>query len=232
MKNKLTISNLKKSYFTLAETLSVIDDVSFEIERGQSVSIIGESGAGKSTLLNLIGGLDFVSSGEINIFGTNIENLSEDALAKFRNKHVGFVFQYHHLLPDFNTIENAFIPALINRTNKKEAEKRAIELLTNIGLKDRLLHKPSQLSGGEQQRVAVVRALMNNPKLILMDEPTGNLDYKTSTNVLDMIFKMKEEMGLTLIIITHNMKIAQQTNICIKLSRGGAEFIDLSEMTF
>jgi len=228
MSDKLTISNLKKSYFTLAEPLAVLDSINFEIKRGQSVSIIGESGAGKSTLLNLIGGLDFASSGNINIFGTQIENLSEDALAKFRNKLIGFVFQYHHLLPDFNTLENAIIPALISGTSKKKAEKKAINLLTNIGLKDRLLHKPSQLSGGEQQRVAVVRALMNNPELILMDEPTGNLDYKTGESVLDMIFKIKEETGLTLIIITHNMEIARKTDICIKLSRGGANIISLS----
>lgn len=223
----LKVEEVSKSYATEAEILPVISGLSFTLEKGKSLAVIGESGTGKSTLLNLLGGLDYVSSGGINVFDRRIEDLSETELAEYRNQYVGFVFQYHHLLPDFTALENVTLPALLQGTDNSQARELATDLLQRTGLEHRLHHKPSQLSGGEQQRIALARALINRPGLVLMDEPTGNLDEKTGKVVLDMIWKLKREYKLTLVIVTHNRDIARQTDRCLLLSGGTGEMISL-----
>ena len=221
----LSVKNLAKNYATKAEVLSVLRDISFEIKEGSSLSVIGESGTGKSTLLNLIGGLDYASEGSIALLGERIEALDESALAAFRNRHIGFVFQYHHLLPDFTALENALLPAMISGQSRKQAEAAATVLLEAVGLAGRLHHRPFQLSGGEQQRVAIARALVNSPRLVLLDEPTGNLDENTEKSVLDTIFKLQKKQKLTLIMVTHSLEIAGRTGRCLRLHGGYGEFI-------
>ncbi len=223
----LEVKSLAKSYSTDAETLTVLKDISFILEKNQSLAVIGESGTGKSTLLNLVGGLDYVSGGEIVVFNKKIENMTETQLADFRNKNIGFIFQYHHLLPDFTALENVMLPFLIGSFNKQAAEESAAKLLGSVGLIDRLKHKPSQLSGGEQQRVAIARSLINRPGLVLMDEPTGNLDEKTSAEVMDLVWKLADEFDLTVVLVSHNLAIAAQADKCIRLSKGSSEFIHL-----
>ena len=221
----LSVETISKQYASTAEVLPVIRELSFSMEKNSSLSVIGESGTGKSTLLNLIGGLDYVSGGSIEIFGEKIEPMTETELAEFRNNHIGFVFQYHHLLPDFTALENAKIPALIREQGEKEAERLAVELLKAVGLGDRLHHRPFQLSGGEQQRVAIARALVNKPGLLLLDEPTGNLDENTEATVLETIWNLKKEYGISLILVTHSRSIAEQADRCLKLAGGYGEFI-------
>jgi lipoprotein-releasing system ATP-binding protein len=223
----LKLSKVTKHYATQAEMLPVISNVSLTIKAGDSLAIIGESGTGKSTLLNLIGGLDYVSDGNIEVFGVPIEQLDETQLAAFRNEYIGFVFQYHHLLPDFTALENAMIPALVRKRPEAEARETAAELLTLAGLGDRMEHKPAYLSGGEQQRVAIVRALVNRPGLVLMDEPTGNLDERTGEFVMEMVWDLKKRYGLSIIIVTHNLGIARQAKRCLSLSKGKGKFIKL-----
>lgn len=179
-----------------------------EIKKGEIVSIVGASGAGKTTLLQIIGTLDGFSEGELVIADTAIANLNRRALAKFRNENLGFIFQFHQLLPEFTALENVCIPAFIKKTPKAEAEKRAKELLAFLGLSDREDHKPNELSGGEQQRVAVARALINNPSIILADEPSGNLDTESAENLHNLFFKLRDEFGQTFVIVTHNEELA------------------------
>jgi len=221
----LNVDSISKHYASTAEILPVIKELSFSMDKECSLSVIGESGTGKSTLLNLIGGLDYVSGGSIEIFNKKIEPMTESELAEFRNQHIGFVFQYHHLLPDFTALENVKIPALIREKGEREAEEQAVELLKAVGLGDRLNHRPFQLSGGEQQRVAIARALVNKPGLLLMDEPTGNLDEKTEETVLKTIWKLKEKCKISLILVTHSRNIANQADRCLKLAGGYGEFI-------
>jgi len=223
-KTILSLNSISKQYASTAEVLPVIKELSFELNSNSTLSVIGESGTGKSTLLNLIGGLDYVSKGSIEVFGTRIETMNETELAEFRSKHIGFVFQYHHLLPDFTALENAKIPAMIREQPNRTAEELAMEFLEAVGLQDRLHHRPFQLSGGEQQRVAIARALVNKPGLLLMDEPTGNLDEKTEKTVLDTIWKLKQKYKLALILVTHSRKIADRADRCLKLAEGYGEF--------
>lgn len=204
-------TNIHKYY----NDLHVLKGVDLHIVSGEIVSIVGPSGAGKTTLLQILGTLDRVSSkdtSELVINNVNLNSLNEKSLAKFRNEHIGFIFQFHQLLPEFTALENVCIPAFIKNTPKSEAEKKAKELLDFLGLKDRYDHKPSELSGGEQQRVAVARALINNPELIFADEPSGNLDSESAENLHNLFFKLRDEFGQTFVIVTHNEELADMAD--------------------
>ena len=203
----LRISKVYRSFEHLNYTVSVLQDVSFEAFQGQSLVMTGPSGSGKSTLLHLIGALDKPSSGEIEINRTSLLNLSELELAKFRNKMIGFVFQDHHLLPQYSVLENVLIPIMAFQNMNLDFQKRAIDLLGEIGLADRISHRPAELSGGERQRVAVARALINQPRIIICDEPTGNLDYATADTVISMLFDLHKIEQNILIVVTHNREL-------------------------
>lgn len=203
--------NIHKSY----GALEVLKGVDLTIEKSEVVSIVGASGAGKTTLLQILGTLDMASNkkdSSIEINGTNVNTLSDKDLARFRNEHIGFIFQFHQLLPEFTALENVCIPAFIKKTNRKDAEKRAKELLGFLGLEERYHHKPKALSGGEQQRVAVARSLINNPSIILADEPSGNLDSVSADNLHHLFFKLREEFGQTFVIVTHNQELANMAD--------------------
>jgi lipoprotein-releasing system ATP-binding protein len=203
--------NIHKYY----ANLHVLKGVDLNIIKGEIVSIVGPSGAGKTTLLQILGTLDNASpesENELIINNHDVINLKDKALAKFRNEHIGFIFQFHQLLPEFSAIENVCIPAFIKNVPKTEAIKRAEELLDFLGLKDRYHHKPNELSGGEQQRVAVARALINNPDLILADEPSGNLDTESAENLHNLFFKLRDEFGQTFVIVTHNEELANMAD--------------------
>lgn len=200
--------NIKKNY----KALNVLKGVDIEIKASEVVSIVGSSGAGKTTLLTILGTLDKATSGDVIFDDVNISSLSAKKLAAFRNQHIGFVFQFHHLLPEFTAIENICIPAFINKASKKEAETKALELLDLLGLKERANHKPSELSGGEQQRVAVARALINTPKVIFADEPSGNLDSENAHNLHQLFFKLRDELKQTIVVVTHNETLANMAD--------------------
>ena len=203
--------NIHKTY----GTLEVLKGVDIHINKGEVVSIVGASGAGKTTLLQILGTLDSMeknSSSELLINSVSINNLNDKELAKFRNKHIGFIFQFHQLLPEFTALENVCIPAFIKNTPKPEAEKRAKELLDFLGLENRYEHKPNELSGGEQQRVAVARALINNPDVVFADEPSGNLDSESADNLHKLFFDLRDQFGQTFIIVTHNKELANMAD--------------------
>ncbi|MBW2937993.1 ABC transporter ATP-binding protein [Aureisphaera sp. CAU 1614] len=204
----ISANNIHKHF----DTLHVLKGVDLSIEKGEIVSIVGASGAGKTTLLQIIGTLDSFSEGSLEIDGISIESLNRKAVAKFRNEKLGFIFQFHQLLPEFTALENVCIPAFIKNTSKTEAEKRAKELLHFLSLSHRENHKPNELSGGEQQRVAVARALMNNPAIILADEPSGNLDTESAENLHKLFFKLRDEFGQTFVIVTHNEDLAEMAD--------------------
>ncbi|HUV13952.1 MAG TPA: ABC transporter ATP-binding protein [Acidobacteriota bacterium] len=208
MSKALRIAGLCKSYQSGDQVLEVLRDLSLEVEKGTLVAITGESGSGKSTLLHLIGGMEKPSVGEIVFGNTDIVELQGEKLAEFRNSMVGFVFQFHHLLPEFTALENVMFPLLIRGLSSGEAAERAAGLLDEVGLSERSHHQPGELSGGEQQRVAIARALVGNPGLLLGDEPTGNLDGKTSDSIHRLLLQIHEEYGLTSIIVTHNPRLA------------------------
>ena len=201
-------------------SLEVLKGVSLTVPKGQMVAIVGKSGSGKSTLLHILGTLDAPDSGEVSVCGIQIKGMSPKKLAALRSKYLGFVFQFHHLLPEFTALENIAMPALIAGTRKNEAFKRAIELLGYLNLHDRATHKPSQLSGGEQQRVAIGRALMNEPDVILADEPSGNLDTETSIQVHQLLRKITTDMGKSLIIVTHNNDLAALSDTVYEMKDG------------
>jgi lipoprotein-releasing system ATP-binding protein len=202
------VENIRKSY----GNLEVLKGINLNVKKGEMISVLGESGAGKTTLLQIIGTLLRPDSGNIIINNVNIANLGDKALASFRNKSIGFVFQFHHLLPEFTAFENTCIPGYIHKTNKKEVEDKAVILLEKLGLSNRLDHKPSELSGGEKQRVAIARALINNPALILADEPSGNLDSKNSIDLYNIFLELRKEFEQTFIIVTHNEQHANLTD--------------------
>ena len=202
------------------QTVHVINGITMTIQRGEMVSIIGASGAGKSTLLHILGTLDRPTAGEVLFEGKNMFKASETALASFRNRRIGFVFQFHHLLPEFTALENAYLPALIKKVPKETAIETATALLSEVGLSHRLHHKPGELSGGEQQRVAVARALIRQPDLVLADEPTGNLDTHTGDDLFDLLRKLNETHGTAFVIVTHNEKLSHQTDRLIHLQDG------------
>ena len=208
--------SITKSY----GTLQVLKGIDIDIPKGQIVSIVGASGAGKTTFLQIIGTLSKPDAGRVWINGVDVHGLRERELARFRNQHIGFVFQFHHLLPEFNALENVCIPALINKQSKKKAEAKATEILTFLGLQDRLEHKPDELSGGEQQRVAVARALINDPLVIFADEPSGNLDSKNKQELHNLFFSLRNKFNQTFVIVTHDMGLAEMSDRMVRMHDG------------
>jgi lipoprotein-releasing system ATP-binding protein len=208
--------NITKSF----DVLQVLKGVDLNIEKGKIISIVGTSGAGKTTLLQILGTLSRPDGGSLIIDGKNPLEMGEKELAAFRNQHIGFVFQFHHLLPEFTAFENVCIPGYIGQKPKAEVEARANELLGFLGLNDRLDHKPNELSGGEKQRVAVARALINNPSVIFADEPTGNLDSKNQNELHDLFFSLRDEYGVTLVIVTHDRDFAQMSDVIFEIKDG------------
>jgi len=209
-------SGISKSY----GKLQVLKGVDIEIQKGEVVSIVGASGAGKSTLLQIIGTLDYADGGSLGMAGKDLRKMSTNQLAAFRNEHIGFIFQFHNLLPEFTALENVCIPAFIAKKSKQEAEQRATELLDFLGLKDRIHHKPNQLSGGEQQRVAVARALVNNPDVMLADEPSGNLDSQNARDLHNLFFSLREKFNQTFVIVTHNEELAKMADRMLVMKDG------------
>lgn len=216
----IEIKNLKKNY----GTLEVLKGVDLSIQKGEVVSIVGASGAGKSTLLQILGTLDRPDSGTITFDGQDIFKLNASNLNKFRNQKIGFVFQFHNLLPEFTALENVMMPALIAGTPQSDAKKRALELMTLLNVETRHHHSPSELSGGEQQRMAVARALMNNPAIILADEPSGNLDSHHAEELHQLFFQLRTQMQQTFVIVTHNEKLANQSDRILKMVDGRIEY--------
>lgn len=218
----ITIKDIKKSF----GSLEVLKGIDLHIEKGEVVSIVGPSGAGKTTLLQIIGTLDKPDAGSILIDNVNVTTLSQKKLADFRNRHIGFVFQFHQLLPEFTALENIMIPAYIAGTGSKAAKQRAEELLQFMGLSDRAKHKPNELSGGEKQRVAVARALVNNPAVILADEPSGSLDSKNKEELHQLFFDLRDKFGQTFVIVTHDEQLASITDRTIHMRDGLLENLD------
>jgi lipoprotein-releasing system ATP-binding protein len=223
------IEDLKKSFQHMGRTLDVLKGIDLNIYQGQILAIVGPSGAGKSTLLHCIGTLDLPTSGRIRLGGEELTTMSSSRLAAVRNRDIGFVFQFHHLLPEFTALENVMMPGMIQGRSKKEMEKRALALLEEVGLRDRATHRPGELSGGEQQRVAVARALALDPKLLLADEPTGNLDTATSDAIHDLFFQINREHGTTIIVVTHNPAFAESMPRVVRMRDGRVEIDDVGK---
>ncbi|MDH3998589.1 MAG: ABC transporter ATP-binding protein [Desulfuromonadales bacterium] len=219
----ISVRELSKSFTTDQGVVNVLENLNLEIAAGERIAVVGSSGAGKTTFMHLLGGLDKPSSGAVHFEGEDIFAYSASTLDAFRNQSVGFVFQFHQLLPEFTALENVMMPALIRRTESKEASRRAQQMLEAVGLGHRLSHKPGQLSGGEQQRVAIARALVMSPKLLLADEPTGNLDSATSDEILALLDRLHAEYALTLIIVTHSQKVAAHMDRVVLMSDGALE---------
>ena len=213
MNKILELKNINKTYKGTSETLHILKDLDLVINEGEFVSIIGKSGSGKSTLLNVIGLLDSIDEGEIYIHGEKVDRNNHQKIDLLKNRDIGFVFQFHYLLPEFTALENVMLPALLNNFNdKKNIEEKAKKILDSVGLKERYNHKPNQLSGGEKQRVAIARALINDPKIILADEPTGNLDEETSNEIHNLFRKINRENNQTIIVVTHSRELANITD--------------------
>ena len=216
----IKVEALKKSFFLDKREISVLKGLDFTIAAGERIAICGESGTGKSTLLQIIGSLDRPTSGSVSFMGVDIFSRSEKDLAKWRNLSLGFVFQFHHLLPEFNALENVMTPALINNISMSEAKKMAAQLLQKVGLEERLNHKPGELSGGEQQRVALARALIMRPQAVLADEPTGNLDAGTSDEIVNLLLECNREYNTTLLLVTHSQRLAAQMDRTLFIENG------------
>jgi lipoprotein-releasing system ATP-binding protein len=216
----LQAENLRKSYSEGSERLDVLQGVTLSLKKGEIVALVGESGSGKTTLLNLLGSLDRPDQGTIQFNGTSVTGLKGNELAAFRNRHIGFLFQFHYLLSDFTAIENVIIPGLIAGKDREQLVKKGIELLERMGLGTRLDHCPAELSGGEQQRVAAVRAIINDPLVVLADEPAGNLDEKNSARLIDLIFSIRQERGQTFFIATHSGALARRCDRILYLRNG------------
>lgn len=220
----LRLENIEKYYSGSVDKLHIIRNLNLSVEEGEFISILGRSGSGKSTLLNVIGLLDKIDGGKIFIDGKEVDVLSDAEKDRLKNKMLGFVFQFHYLLPEFTALENVLLPALIDDfSNKFEIEKRAMELLKSVGLEERVHHKPSQLSGGEKQRVAIARALINSPKILLADEPTGNLDEETSETIFNILRDINKNRKQTIIVVTHSKDLAQISDKKLYLKKGVLE---------
>ncbi|AFI88070.1 lipoprotein releasing system, ATP-binding protein [Aggregatibacter actinomycetemcomitans] len=208
----LSCQNISKFYQEGTQQTEALKQVSFAMQPGELVAIVGSSGSGKSTLLHTLGGLDQPSGGEVFIKGQSLQQMTPNALAKLRNQYLGFVYQFHHLMADFTALENVMMPMLIGRQNKSEAQVRAEQMLSAVGLQHRISHRPSALSGGERQRVAIARALVNNPALVLADEPTGNLDHKTTESIFELIQQLNQEKHIAFLLVTHDLSLAEKLN--------------------
>ena len=219
-KSLIEAVGVDKSYSTQREVIHVLDQMSLKVRSGEVLGIVGASGVGKSTLLHVLGGLDKPITGSVLFQGKDIYKQSNGYLEKFRNTHIGFVFQFFNLLPDFTALENAMFPALIRNQDKRLAKERAEYLLCEVGMKDRMHHKPGELSGGESQRVALARGLVNQPDLLLADEPTGNLDYHASDQLIELIRKLNEEFNQTFVIVTHSQRVAKKLDRVMELIDG------------
>ncbi len=217
---KLLVENVTKEYPTRAEPLVVLRGVSLELASGENLAVVGPSGSGKSTLLNVIGTLDTPTSGRVTLDGEDPAGLDEPALARFRSRNVGFVFQDHYLLPQCSVLENVLVPTIAAGPTTRETFRRAEELLERVGLQDRLHHRPAELSGGERQRVALARALVNRPALVLADEPTGNLDRTTSERASELLLDLQKQEGMMLIVVTHSMRLAERMTRTLELDEG------------
>ncbi|MBK2258118.1 lipoprotein-releasing ABC transporter ATP-binding protein LolD [Francisella philomiragia] len=223
----LSCKNVSKSYTEFKTDIAILKSVNLEINKGEKVAILGLSGSGKTTLLNVLGGLDKCSSGEVTLMGERFDNQSVNKRAKMRNKHLGFIYQLHHLLPEFTAIENVMIPlAITKKYTKKESIKLANEILTKVGLEHRADHKPAELSGGERQRVAIARALVTNPNCILADEPTGNLDSQRSESIFALMQQLSDDFGTSFVIVTHDEKLAGRMNKIYRLVDGELELVE------
>ena len=212
--------NISKQFADGELKTNVLSDVNLSVQKGDRIAIIGSSGSGKSTLLHLLGGLDKPTSGSIKVHGQDINRLSVKTLSQLRNQSLGFVYQFHHLLPEFSAIENVAIPLIIGGTKPKKAEQQAKDLLIKVGLSHRLVHKPSELSGGERQRAALARALITQPDCLLADEPTGNLDHRTAQGIFDLILELNESLGTALVIVTHDIELASKMDNILTLKDG------------
>ena len=225
----LRCKNVSKKYTEFKTDIAILKDANLEIKKGEKVAILGLSGSGKTTLLNVLGGLDKCSAGEVYLMGERFDNQSVNKRAKMRNKHLGFIYQLHHLLPEFTAIENVMIPlAITKKYSKKESINLANEILTKVGLENRAHHKPAELSGGERQRVAIARALVTNPNCILADEPTGNLDSQRSESIFALMQQLSDDFGTSFMIVTHDEKLASRMNTIYRLVDGELELVEKS----
>ena len=216
----LQCDNLCKSYQEGSVQTDVLRNVSFSVAPGEMMAIVGSSGSGKSTLMHLLGGLDTPTSGDVVFNGNSLNGMSSTAKAELRNRELGFIYQFHHLLPDFSALENGAMPLLIGKASKAEAEAKAIEMLRAVGLEKRAAHRPSELSGGERQRVAIARALVNNPRLVLADEPTGNLDARNADAIFDLLGELNVRQGTAFLVVTHDLHLAKRLNRQMEMRDG------------
>ena len=209
-----------KNYYDGQLNVQVLDNLTLQVGKGQSIGIVGASGSGKSTLLHILGGLDKPTSGRVSLMGQDLSQLSQKQLSGLRNQYLGFVYQFHHLLPEFSALENVMMPLLIGKRPKEQARERALLMLEKVGLKNRVLHRPGELSGGERQRAAIARALVTDPACLLADEPTGNLDRKNALNILDMMMELKQELGTALVVVTHDDEMAARFDRVLNMTDG------------
>ena len=209
-----------KNYYDGQLNVQVLDNLTLQVEKGRSIGIVGASGSGKSTLLHILGGLDKPTSGRVSLMGQDLSELSQKQLSGLRNRHLGFVYQFHHLLPEFSALENVMMPLLIGKRPKEQARERALLMLEKVGLKNRVLHRPGELSGGDRQRAAIARALVTDPACLLADEPTGNLDRKNALNILDMMMELKQELGTALVVVTHDDEMAARFDRVLNMTDG------------
>ena len=221
----LGCSGLNKTFAEGGQSLTILNDVNFRVVRGERIAIMGSSGSGKSTLLNLLGGLDQPTSGEVSVVGKLLPNMSEQERCQARNQNLGFVYQFHHLLPEFTALENVCMPLLLGTTSITEARKKARSLLERVGLAHRLQHKPNELSGGERQRVAIARALITEPACVLMDEPTGNLDRKTADAIYQLMLELNRELSISFVVVTHDAALAAHMDKVYELSDGALSLL-------
>lgn len=220
MNSVISINNLSKSFHDGDINVSVLDDINFSINESERIAIVGSSGSGKSTLLELLGGLDKPTQGDIIICGNHLNQVDDSVRGSLRNKYLGFIYQFHHLLPEFTALENVSMPLMIRDLSLKEIRQNSEDMLMRVGLKDRLQHKPSELSGGERQRVAIARALVTTPKVILADEPTGNLDRKTAHQVFELMMELNRELDTAIVMVTHDVELANTMDSLYELKDG------------